>query len=129
MHKCNAAYPHRGDGDIRRLIAHGNRKGVIHEIPEVGRRALRKFEYQLVGQFAVDDGVVVVEAYVMKPKIDVSQEPGEDYREQRRRHVQIDLPTRPAGRMVEHRRHPDEAGYRESIDDYQHEPVVWLPAA
>src|SRR6516165_3437412 len=48
MHEGDPADPRRGDSNIRRLIAHGNRKGVIHEIPEVGRRAFRKLEPQVI---------------------------------------------------------------------------------
>jgi len=44
MHKSDAAYPHRADGDIGCLIAHGNRKRVIHEIPVVSRLTVRKLE-------------------------------------------------------------------------------------
>src|SRR6516165_10970143 len=69
MDKGDAAYPHRGDGDIRRLIAYGNRKRIIHKIPEVRRRALGKLEPHVISQLAVDDMVVVVEAHVMKTKI------------------------------------------------------------
>ena len=109
----DAAYPHRGNGDIGGLIAHGYSKRVIHKIPEVGRPALGK----LISQFALDDGVVVVEAHVVEAKINMGKEPGEDHRQERSRHVKIDLPSRPAGRVVEHRGHPDETGCREHIDD------------
>src|SRR6516162_2549246 len=57
------------------------------------------------------------------------QKPGEDYREQRRPHMEVDFPTRPVGRAVEHRGYPDQAGYRERVDDDQCEPVVRLSAA
>src|SRR6516162_8341227 len=124
MHEGNAADPGRGDGDIRRLIAHGNRERVIHEVPEVGRWALGKFEPQVVSHLSVDDRVVIIELHVMETKINMGQEPGEDHREQRRRHMEIDLPARPARRVVEHRRHSDEADYRHRHDHAQYEPVV-----
>src|SRR5271157_2348340 len=34
MQQGDAAYPHRGDGDVGGLKAHGYRERVIHEIPE-----------------------------------------------------------------------------------------------
>src|SRR6516164_9908650 len=89
VHQSDATDSRRGDGDIRRLITHRDRKRVIHEIPEVGRRAFGKLEPQVVDQLAVDDRVVVVELHVVKTKINVSQEPREDHREQRRHHVKI----------------------------------------
>src|SRR5215472_6805033 len=129
MHEGDAADPGRGDSDIRRLIAHGNRKRVIHEVPEVGRRAFGKLEPQVISAFAVDDRVVVVELHVVETKIDMGQEPGKDHREQRHRHVEIDLPARPARRVVEHRSHSDEADYRERHDRDQYGPVVRYSAS
>jgi hypothetical protein len=83
----------------------------------------------VISPFAVDDRVVIVELHVVETKINMGEEPGEDHREQRRRHVEIDLPARPARRVVEHRRHSDEADYRQRHDHDQYEPVVRYSAS
>ena len=77
----------------------------------------------------MSDPTVVVETHVVKTKINVSKEPGEEDRQKRRRHVEIDDPARPATRMVEHRGHPDETDYRQRNDDDQCEDVVRLTLA
>src|SRR5271166_6702655 len=83
MYKGDAANLHRRDRDIRGRIAHGNRKSIIHEIPEVRRLTLGNLEPLLIGKFAAGDGVLVVKTHVVKPKINVRQEPGEDDCEKR----------------------------------------------
>src|SRR6516165_10186333 len=75
MHQGDATDPRRGDGYVGCLITYGNRKRVIHEVPEIRSRAFGKIESRLIGRFTVDDRVVVVELHVVKPKINMSQEP------------------------------------------------------